>query len=141
MRNNGEIKESWSLKITNRAGDIFGLQFISKEKGISFTNWYAKTVWRIQAIEISDVIKYITTKEQEMNIWYYIGPSIIILNSNKFSRLCELDPLQIVKLLKNSKYSTFDVNDKLTIENGAILFEGEIDEISHQSDLKVNNNV
>ena len=130
MRNNGDIKSSNVPKISNRAGDIFGLQFISKDKGISFTNWYAKTVWRLQALDISDLLKYITTKDQEIKIWYYIGPTIIYLNPSQFSKLAELETLQLKSLLLNSKYSWFEPNDKLTLENGAILFEGEIIEIS-----------
>ena len=35
---NGDVKDSEAPKTINRAGDIFGLQFISKNEGLSLTN-------------------------------------------------------------------------------------------------------
>lgn len=85
---------------------------------------------------ISSLLSIVRNKDQEKKLWNYIGPSIIHLNPKIFSRLQDLDPLQINILLKNSDYKGYESEDTFTIENGGILFEGILEEYS--SDAKQN---
>ena len=130
------MRDYWDFS-RNRAGDIFGLQFISKNEGISLTNWYAKTVCTVQVFDIEIFRKFIKTVDQEIKIWHYIGPSIIHLFSDHFSKIKDLDPLQLKILLRNSTYLSLEANKKWDLSNGAILFEGELDEAQ---DLSESNN-
>ena len=99
-----------------------------KNEGLSWTNWYAKTVCTVQVFDLDVLRRYIKVIDQEIRIWHYIGPSIIHLFSDKFSKLKDLDPLQLKILLKNSTYYSYEANQKCCLENGAILFEGELEE-------------
>ena len=82
----------------------------------------------VQAFDLDVLRKFIKVIDQEIRIWHYIGPSIIHLFSDKFSKLKDLDPLQLKILLKNSTYYSYEANQKCCLENGAILFEGELEE-------------
>lgn len=122
---NGPIDDLDAPKIKNRQGDVLGLQFIAKDEGRSFTNCYAKTVCTVRTFPIS-VLKELLRgdSEKEQKIWNYIGPSIVYLNPDTFTRLQELDALQIKVLQKNSIYRQYEAGDLVTLENGGILFEG-----------------
>lgn len=89
---------------------------------------------------ISALLSLVRNKDQEKKLWNYIGPSIIQLNPKLFSRLQELDPLQINILLRNSDYKGYDTGDTFTLENGGILFEGIIEEYSSDSNQNKPNN-
>ena len=125
---NGDIDDEDAPKLKNRAGDVLGLQFITKDEGRSFTNCYAKTVCTCRVFPIADLRKLIKTEEQEKKLWYYMGPSIIYLNPNMFNRLQDLDPFQLKGLLKESKYSRFEKGELISLTSGAILFEGTLEE-------------
>lgn len=82
----------------------------------------------------------IVSKEQEKKLWNYIGPSIIQLDPDRFKRLKELDALQIKTLMKNSNYEWYDPGQTVKLENGGILFEGELEEIDGSNEnLNVDN--
>lgn len=129
---NGPLADDDAPKMKNRAGDIIGLQFITTDQGFSFTNCYAKTVCTCRSIPISAFRKIIKSESQQDRIWGYIGPSIIHLNPDMFARLQELDAIQIKVLMKNSEYKTFQKESVFAIPNGAILFEGVLEEHSEQ---------
>jgi len=72
--------------------------------------------------------------EQEKRLWFYIGPSIIDLNPDKFERLQEFTPNQLTVLLKNSKYGSYKSGDIIKLEHGGILFEGWLEEINEEEE-------
>lgn len=126
---NGVLDDLDAPKIKNRPGDILGLQFVAKEGGRSFTNCYAKTVCTCRTFPVSVLINLLHGDiEKEQKIWNYIGPSIIHLNPNTFTRLQELDPLQIKILQKNSEYLAFEAGSLVPLDNGGILYEGVLEE-------------
>jgi CRP-like cAMP-binding protein len=127
---NGDLGDNEAPKVRNVAGDILGLQFMTKDEGRSFTNCYAKSICTCQVFPVEALRNVIASKEQEKKIWNYIGPAIIQLNPEMFSRLQELDAIQIKALLKNSEYRWFEKGERITLENGGILFEGVLEEFS-----------
>jgi hypothetical protein len=133
IEKNGAIDDLDAPGMKNTAGDIVGLQFITKDEGRSFTNLYAKTVCSCISIPISSLISLIQTTEQRDRIWRYIGPSLIRLNPEKFDRFQDLDPYQMKTVLKNSEYSDLQEQEKVEFPNGGILFEGEM-EIYNEKD-------
>jgi hypothetical protein len=131
---NGVLDDPEAPKIKNRPGDILGLQFVAKEGGRSFTNCYAKTVCTCRTFPVSVLIDLLHgDSEKEQKIWNYIGPSIIHLNPNTFTRLQELDPMQIKVLQKNSEYLSFEPGSIVPLQNGGILYEGTLEEKGDES--------
>lgn len=55
----GELEDIHCPKIKNRMGDLIGFQFLGHDKGISFTNCYAKTVCTCRVLPISEFRKVI----------------------------------------------------------------------------------
>lgn len=125
---NGPIEDHEAPKIKNKAGDILGLQFVTSNEGLSFTNCYAKTVCTCRVFPIAELLSFITTYEQERMLWLYIGPSIIYLNPNMFNKLQGLDPIQLKALLKESTYRQISKGEKFYLQNGGVLFEGQVEE-------------
>jgi hypothetical protein len=82
----------------------------------------------LRSIPISEFRKEIDSEEKEIKLWHYMGPSIIQLLPDSFSRLQQLTPIQMKALLKESKYSIYEKGQKISIDNGGILFEGTIEE-------------
>ena len=137
---NGEINDPEAPKIKNKAGDILGLQFLTNDERPSFTNWYAKTICRCWIFPISDLRRLLTSIDQEKKIWIYVGPSVIQLNPDLFTRLQHLDSLQIKLLLKNSDYWGYDKGEKIELKNGGILFEGTLEELTDKNEENAEDN-
>ena len=123
---NGDKDDETAPYVMNKPGDILGLQFMTKNTTNSFTTWIAisEVIW--DKFWIKELCKRVNSREQERKLWYYIGPAIINLNEDEFPMFKELDVLEIKLLLKSSNYESYDKDLRISLEKGAILFEGKL---------------
>lgn len=116
-------------KIRNRPGDLLGLQFLTKDSGVAFSNCYAKTVCTCRIFPISVLRSMIKTKDQEVMLWSYVGPSIIKLRPDQFSRLLDLNEREIKALIQSCDYKAYVEEEEISLETGGILIEGVIEKV------------
>lgn len=136
----GEVKDTRCPKIRIRPGDLIGLQFLGKDTYESYSNCYAKTDMICRAFPIASLRKLIKTKEQEIQLWCYVGLSIMKLRPDQFSKFHELNEKEVKALFQSCDYKIHKIDEEVRLENGGILIEGEIQKILKRDDDDSSNN-
>lgn len=65
----------------------------------------------------------------EIQLWTYVGPSIIKLRPDQFSKLHDLTEREVKVLLQSCDYQIHKINEEITMANGGILIEGDLQKV------------